>query len=421
VRSSYLAILRLPHARPLVLASLLGRLSSATGPLGLVLFVQHATGSFAHAGAASAAVALTSGLLAPVRGRLVDRYGQRRCLPPMAVVFAASLAGVVAVARAGLGGVAATVALAAVAGAAAPPLAASMRVLWVTLVGRGPGLQTAYALDAVLEELLFVIGPLLVALAVTTVHPAAGLLAAAGVALAGTLGFVASPVSKAHTGSEAASIGRAGWAGVLRRPGMRTLALSLTGVGAAVGIWEIGLVGATRQAGSAEAAAFLLAAWGAASAIGGLWYGARAWRRPTGQRYLMLLALLALVCAPMAATTSPLVLGVVIVGVGLVLAPLESSAYMLAAELAPPGTLTESGTWLTTALNVTAAAGIAVAGALIDRAGASWTLAIACACTAAGLLVALVGREHLGAASYRGKHEVRQAATRQLRRERRML
>jgi MFS family permease len=421
VRSSYLAVLRIPHARPLLLASLVGRLSFATGPLGLVLFVQDATGSFAQAGAASAAIALTSGLLAPVKGRLVDRYGQRRCLPPLAAVFATAMAGVVAVARPGPAGVAATVGLAAVAGAAAPPLGASMRVLWLSLVGQGPRLQTAYALDAVLDELLFVIGPLLVAGLARALDPAAGPLATAGLALAGTLGFVASPVSRAQAGSRSPVEGRTGWAGALSRPGMRTLALSLAGVGAAIGIWEIGLVGAARQAGAPEAAGLLLAAWAAASAVGGLWYGSRSWRRPAGQRYLALIALLAVACAPMAATGSPLALGAVVALVGLVLAPLESSAYVLAAELAPPGTLTESGTWLTTAINVTAAAGVAVAGALVDQVGVAPTLVVAWACTALGLLVALAGRDHLGAAPYRGKHEVRQATTRQLRRERRML
>ena len=107
--------------------------------------------------------------------------------------------------------------------------------------------------------------------------------------------------------------------------------------------------------------------------------------------------------------------------IGLVLAPLESSAYVLAAELAPPGTLTESGTWLTTAINVSSAAGLTAAGILVDEAGVSTTLASAGVCTAAGLLVALAGRDRLGAAPYRGRHEAGHAATRQLRRERRML
>jgi MFS family permease len=419
VQPSYVAILRTPHARPLVLASLIGRLSSGTGPLALVLFVQDATGSFAHAGAASAATLLTNGLLAPVRGRLVDRFGQRRCLPPLAVSFAAALAGVVIVARPGPAGVAATVALAAAAGATVPPLSASMRVLWVSLVGRGPELQTAYALDAVLEEVLYVVGPLLAGALAVAVDPAAGLLAAAGLALVGTLGFVVSPLSWAWSGSQA---GPAGWAGSMASRGMRTLALTLAGVGAAVGIWEIGVVAAARREGATPAAAgALLAVWATASAVGGLWYGARTWRSATGKRFLVLLALLALACAPMAAAPSLVALGAVVAVVGLVTAPLESSAFVLAAELAPPGTLTESATWVTTAMNVAAAAGIAVAGALVDRAGVPFALLIAWGCATAALLVALAGRANLGAERYRGKHEVRHAGARQVWRARRIL
>jgi predicted MFS family arabinose efflux permease len=417
VRSSYLAVLRLPHARPLLLASLVGRLANATGPLSVVLFVQEQTGSLAQAGAASAAIGLASGLLAPVRGRLVDRYGQRRCLLPMGLGFAAALAGMVATAGPGPAAVATTIALAAAAGAVAPPLGSSMRALWVSLVGQGPRLQTAYALDAVLDELLFVLGPLLAGGLAALYRPAAGVLATAGLALVGTLGFVASPVSRAQAGRPAAVGGRVGWAGAMAAPGLRTLVLSLTGVGAAIGIWEIGLVGAAREAGSPEAASISLAAWAAASGVGGLWYGSRTWRRPAGQRYLALLALLVLAGAIMAAAGSPVAMGAVVVLVGAVLAPLESSAYLLAAELAPAGTLTESGTWLNTAINVTAAAGLVVAGALVDRAGVPATLAVACACTAAGLLVALAGHERLGAAPYRGRH----AGARQPRRERRML
>jgi MFS family permease len=419
VRSSYLAILRLPHARPLLLASLVGRLPTATGPLSVVLFVQSETGSLAQAGGTSAAVALASGLLAPVRGRLVDRYGQRRCLPPMALAFATALTAMVAVAGPGRAALAATVALAVAAGATAPPLGASMRVLWLSLVGQGPRLQTAYALDAVLDELLFVTGPLLAGALATLYQPAAGVLVTAGLAVAGTLWFVASPVSRAQTGSRAAAA--SGRAGALRGPGMRTLVLSLAGVGAAIGIWEIGLVGAAREHGSPAAASLLLATWAAASGLGGLWYGARTWRRSAGHRYLALLTLLVLAATPMSAAGSPLALGAVVALVGLVLAPLESSAYVLAAELAPPGTLTESGTWLTTAINVASAAGLTAAGILVDEAGVSTTLAIAGVCTAAGLLVALAGRDRLGAAPYRGRHEVGHAATRQLRRERRML
>ena len=398
MRVSYRSVLSVRHARPLVLAALLGRFSFAMGPLGLVLFVQDATGSFAKAGVASAATTLASGLLAPVRGRLVDRYGQGRCLPLFAGVYAVALVGVVVVTRPGPTGAPATILLAGLAGMAAPPLGASMRVLWAVLVGQGPALQTAYALDAVLEEVIFTLGPL-VTVAVTVVDPAAGLLTAAALGVAGTLAFVASPVSRAWTGRPSE---RVGWAGAMAAPGLRVLVASLVGVGAAIGIWDIAVVAAGRDFGSLATGGLLFALVSAGSAVGGLAYGARTWRRPVGQRFVLLLALLALVCAPMAVAGGLLALAALATLVGLLLAPLISSAYVLATGLAPPGTLTEAATWVLTANNVTAAAGMALAGAMVEGVGVGWTFAAAWACAAVALLVALAGRARLGEAVLAG-------------------
>src|SRR6266540_1499772 len=311
---SYREVLKEPRALGVFGAALLGRLSFAMGPLSLVLFVRAATGSFAVAGAASAATALTSGLFAPVRGRMVDRYGQPRTLPPLSLLYAAAFVGVLLLASAGRAGEAAAVLLSGVAGAAAPPLAASMRVLWSALVGGGPRLQTAFALDTVVEGVLFTLGPLL----------ASGL--AAAFAPAASLGGV------------------------------------------------------------------LLALLTAGGVVGGLWYGRRAWRLEAGSRYLRMLAVLALVSAALPLARPLPLLGLVVVAVGLLLSPLQSCAYVLAAELAPAGTMTEAATWVITANNVTAAAGIALAGVLVGGPGVAWTLVVSWGCMAAAFLAALVGR-----------------------------
>jgi MFS family permease len=410
MRVSYLSILGVRHAKPLVLAALLGRFSYAMGPLALVLFVQDATGSFAQAGAASAATVLASGLSAPVRGRLVDRYGQGRCLPPLAVLYAAALVGVVAVTRPGSTGALATVLLAGLAGMSIPPLAASMRVLWASLVGRGPALQTAYALDTVLEEGIFTLGPLVAGGLVVAVDPAAGLLAAAVCSVAGTLAFVTSPVSRAWTGRDSEPVG---WAGALRGPGIRVLVASLIGVGAAIGVWDIALVATARGWGSPATGGVLLTLVAAGSAVGGLLYGAREWRWPVERRFVMLLALLALVCAPLSTVPGLVALAGVVVALGLLLAPLVSSAYVLATELAPPGTLTEATTWVTTASNVTAAAGMVLAGAMVDEVGVPPTFAAASAFVVVALLVALAGRSRLTAATGQARPRPRHLATRQ--------
>src|SRR6266545_1078219 len=353
---SYREVLKEPRALGVFGAALLGRLSFAMGPLSLVLFVRAATGSFAVAGAASAATALTSGLFAPVRGRMVDRYGQPRTLPPLSLLYAAAFVGVLLLASAGRAGEAAAVLLSGVAGAAAPPLAASMRVLWSALVGGGPRLQTAFALDTVV----------------------------------GTLAFISSPVSKGWIPT--VGEGRAGWAGAMSGRGIRTLVISLTGFGAAVGIIDITLVAAARQAGSASLGGVLLALLAAGGVVGGLWYGRRAWRLEAGSRYLRMLALLALVSAALPLARPLPLLGLVVVAVGLLLSPLQSCAYVLAAELAPAGTMTEAATWVITANNVTAAAGIALAGVLVGGPGVAWTLVVSWGCMAAAFLAALVGR-----------------------------
>jgi hypothetical protein len=391
----YRSVLKAPEVPRVFAAALFGRLSSAMGPLALVLFVQAATGSFAVAGAASAATALTSGLFAPVRGRLVDRWGQRRALPPLAFLHAAAFAGVLVMAGRGAAGETAAVALAGVAGAVVPPLAAAMRVLWVGLVGDGPQLQTAYALDSVLEDLVYTIGPLLAAALVAGFGAAAGLAAVAALALAGTAAFTASSVSRNWTASQARATG---WAGALEGGGIRVLVASLTGFGACIGILDITLVAAARQAGSAALGGVLLACMAAGSVVGGLWYGSRSWRRPAGQRFTCILALLALACVPLPFVSSMVGLAIAVSALGLLMAPLDSSAYVLVAELAPAGTMTEATTWVTTAKNVTGAAGIALAGVLVDGVGVSWTMASAWACAAVALMVALAGRGALLAA-----------------------
>jgi predicted MFS family arabinose efflux permease len=406
---SYREVLNEPQAPRVFGAALLGRLSYAMGPLSLVLFVQSATGTFAIAGAASAGTALTSGLLAPVRGRLVDRHGQARTLPALSLGYAAAFVGVLLVAGRTTEREVSTVVLAAAAGATAPPLSASMRVLWVSLVGSGPRLQAALALDSVVEQVLLTVGPLLAGGLAAAFGAAVPLAAVAALAVAGTIAFTTSAVSRAWT-SPGAEVRAAGWAGALSGRGIRTLVISLAGFGAALGIFDITLVAAAREAGSTALGGVLLALLAAGSVVGGLWYGRRPWRLTAGQRFVRILGLLVLASALLPPARPLAMLGIAVALVGLLLAPLDSSAYVLAAELAPAGTMTEAATWVTTANNVTAAAGIAVAGVLVGGPGVAWTLVVAWACLVVGFLIAFTGRAGLRPAApitHRRSTEVR--------------
>src|SRR4051795_4222203 len=124
-RGRYARILRAPHVLPLMASALVARLPIGIDALAIVLFLRERTGSYAAAGIVSACFALGAGAGAPLSGRLVDRFGQREVLVPLALVHAPRLAVPVAPGPA-RAHVALLVPAALVAGAAIPPISATM-------------------------------------------------------------------------------------------------------------------------------------------------------------------------------------------------------------------------------------------------------------------------------------------------------
>ena len=158
----YRALFSVPGVSRLLVSSVVGRLPVGMFSLAILLFVHGKTGSFLAAGVAVGAFSLASALIGPLLGALVDRHGQTPVLLPAAAVQAALLVALVLVAEAGAAA-ATIVALAALAGAALPPIGGCMRALWAE-VAHGEELETAYALDATTQETIWTLGPLLVGL-----------------------------------------------------------------------------------------------------------------------------------------------------------------------------------------------------------------------------------------------------------------
>jgi MFS family permease len=184
--STYRAVLAVPGAWRFCVAGAIGRMPMAMFSLGSLLLVAALTGRYGLAGAVSAAGAVSYAVCGPQIARLADRYGQRRVLRPSVVIFTVATAGFVACAelRAPAGAVLAAGALA---GAAMPSLGSMVRARWSALLGSAPGLGTAYALESVVDELVYVVGPAVVTLLATEVQPAAGVVTAAVLCALGTL------------------------------------------------------------------------------------------------------------------------------------------------------------------------------------------------------------------------------------------
>jgi MFS family permease len=385
VVAKYRSVLLEPGAFELFATALLARLPQGMSSLAILLLVRDATHSYAAAGAAAGAFALASAASAPLLGRLVDQFGRRRVLWPLAAVQACLYVTLVLAADAGVGA-APLIVIAAAVGAALPPIAPVVRALLQDMFDEAAARETAYAVESVLQELLWFFGPLLVAVAVSLTSPRGATLLLGVVCLSGTTLFVRSPLVRSARVRTVEHERRS----ALASPELRALLAPVALMGASLGATEVGLPSLALHAGSRPASGVLLALWSLGSMIGGFWYGARAWPLPLVSRYRILLVLLVLGVAPLIAARS-IAAGVVCsLLAGLAIAPAFSCQYALVGRTVTGGSETEAFTWVSAALIGGIAAGSAAGGAAIGPAGVSGPFLVACGAAALAAAIAAV-------------------------------
>lgn len=369
-RLRFAAVLRAPHVSRLLWTALLARAPTGINGLALVLFVRAETGSYAIAGAVAGAYAAGAAGVAPLLGRVVDRRGASRVLMPLAFAHGLFLTLVVAF---GLAGLPAGLLLvcAFLSGSAIPPLGSVLRALWPSLMGeRKDLLPTAYALDAVVIEITFVVGPLLVGLAAAYGSPQLALVAAVVLVVAGTAAFSALAPVRAYAPHESDEAGDTGGRlGALTSPGVRTIVVTLAPMGFCFGAAEVAFPAFGEAEGDSALAGPLIAIWSAGSAAGGLFYGAHGHRITVRQAYLRTLALVPLVTLPLALAGSFAAMAPLALLAGVAIAPLIAAGGQLVGEVAPRGALTEAYTWPITSLVAGLAAGNAAAGGVVSAFG----------------------------------------------------
>ncbi len=388
MRRRYAAFFALPGALRLLVSSLAARLPLGMSSLAILLLVRQRTGSFADAGLAVGTFTLCAAAATPLLGGLLDRHG-RRLLMPLAVGHAAGLVVLVAV-SAGRPAPLLTAAIAGVAGALIPPVDAAVRVLWPLLATGPEVLESAYQLDATSQEVVWTLGPLLVAAAVAAGSAATAVLLTAAIVVVGTGLFVIAPAPAIGTR-------HARQHGALASPGLRVIIGAAALMGFGIGAVEVGLPALAVKVGSPGSAGLLLALWSIGSMLGGILYSARHWESETRVRYPVLMLLVAFCTAPLVAASSLGAAAALSALAGLGYAPMLSCEYGIVATVAETGREAESFAWTTASLVAGLAAGNAVAGVLAQDTGVGACFAIGCAATALAALVALAGRGHLRA------------------------
>jgi MFS family permease len=381
-------VLARPGVRLVAVTSLVARLPKGMVPLAIVLLLRQATGSYALAGMTAAMAAAGDAISTPAQGRLVDRLGRGRVLIPAAAVHLAAVAGVLVLTHNGAPA-GAVAACACIAGIGMPPVSGSIKAVWPVLAGQDR-LPAAYALESLLQQVVFLAGPLLVAAVVTVSGPAAALGSSAVLTAAGAVGFVAATagtVTRAARGNEPVH-------GAWNVPAVRILALSTALQSLTFGALPVGLAAVTAAAGLPGLAGVLLAALTTGGLIGTFGPVTTA----GNQRYVRLSAGLAAALIPVAVLSiepsapALIAIGVALTAAGLFVTPIAATSYGLTEKATKPAHRTEAFTWLSTGQAAGNAAGAALAGLLAGSAGAAIALAIPPAAVA---LAAIIARSRL--------------------------
>jgi MFS family permease len=324
----YRSALATPYVAWLLGSSLVGRLPSGMEGLALLLLVTR-HGSYATAGAITAAYLLANCAVSPLVTRGLDRLGRRRLLPVLGAGYAAaSVALAVVPPHPHL-----LAAVAAAAGLCTPPLAPSARAAWPALLD-GRERQAVFALEATLQELVFIAGP------------------------APTIASRGPPSAASPTTS-------AGGGAVLRAAGVRRVVIAGVAVVAAFSAGEIAAVAFVSGSTASTSAGVVLAVWSLGSFLGGLAFGARA----RDVAAALPLAAVGIGFAAVAAAPGPVVLTVLLFACGTAIAPALALLYDRLGTLAPAGSATEAFGWLASGSLAGAAGGAALGGVLVSAYG----------------------------------------------------
>lgn len=361
--------------------------------VGVLTLVATMRGSVAEAGLAAAAAGLGTAASGPASGVLADRIGQRRVLLILAPISVAAAGGLLAAVYAGAA-LPAVLGVTAVLGATTPQAAPFSRSRLVGVAAaarsevtrwRAGSLVQSY--ESVMDELSFVIGPVIVGVLSGFVAPWAPLALSALVTVTFVLWFALHPSVDAAlgrtSGGDASAVSP--WTGRVL-----LLASAMLLVGGVFGsvltsLTEFlrirGLEGQTGLVYGAMSAGAIVVAIGAAALP-------RRFGLPARWVVFAVIGIAGAGVMALSGTLGPVIVGLVLSGCGV--GALLVVLFSLAAEAAPSGRATTVLTTLQSSLVVGQALASAIVGAVAQHAGATTGFWIATGLVVGLLVLSLV-------------------------------
>ena len=385
----YRALFVLPNVWVLVLAAFPARV--AYGMVGLALFFKahQETGSLAIAGLVIGTNSLAGSFTAGIRGSLIDKYGQKwplRILVPgyasMMIIVNSSHSAFVIV----LMGI--------IMGLTAPPINLSVRPLWKTIV-TGDFLRTAYAVDTSVMNTAGVVGPVIATSLALSSHPGSALTAAAFFMLLGGGALAIAPVSRDWKPEKKESGAQSLW----RNPALRLMMLEGSFIGFGWGIFDVAVPSFATIEKVPHRTAWVFAAMGISSIIGGLIAGLISRRTSSLAALRKTYLVWFLVSIPMAFTYPGWSMAIAGAFLGFVGGAIQVFYWEVMEAVRPKGSAVSYMAWLWTVEGSVMSLGSAVGGILSEKVSPTFCLALTAVSIGLGNLVLTIGRERLKAAN----------------------
>ena len=361
-----------------MLAGLIARFPISMYGLGAVLLVQSRTGSYFRAGVLSAAFAISAAVGGPITSRLADRLGQNKLIPIQLSLHVSTLLVTIFLIIQDQNLILVLL-LGVISGATVPTIGPFIRARWKKATKNKQQENTAFAIESVIDEVIFIFGPPLVTFLCVVFYDASGLLLAA---ILVTLGGIWLSGQK-KTQPEVQIIGAEQGKAALRYPGVFSLFLVYILLGAVFGAAEVIAVAFSREKGSPELAGALITAWSVGSLAAGITMGAIHFKNKLSNRFLIAAFFFALSLLPLPFISTMPALFVTLLISGLAISPVLISGYTLIGQLVPQNRLTEGFAWANTGAGLGIALASAISGWVIDNSGAQVAFWVV---SAAGLL-----------------------------------
>lgn len=385
----YRRLAAVPHLPSLLAWSLFGRLHMTGIPIAITFLVAGWTGSYALAGTVAALLTAGVSIAGPLRGRAADRQPAARLLATTAAGYGIGLTALALLPAAAWP---AALVIAPLAGVCQPPVTPLGRATW-SRIADGPVRTAAYTAESTLQELLFMIGPMLAAGAVALINARAALIGCAAVAVAGAVGFglalrragLDKPVPAEHHAKRNPLA-------LFRTPGLTRLIVGTMLIVAALNSGDLVMVAWSRERGTPALAGVLAALWAIGSLTGGLLSGLVIGPpRLTRRLGWMALSLVAIVptLPPLLPGSSPLLVGAVLTVGGAAIAPAMAANMSRIGDTAPPDRRGEVFGWVGTAMTAGAALSAPITGRLVDGYGPAAGVAGGAAFAITAVLLAL--------------------------------